>query len=87
MLEHLDELKEYKKFWYITIAVFDTDLELNVPSIDNVINDFIFLSKKLDKSSFNWRYTPIIINNKYTIEKHIETFEYMWKASCVLKIT
>ena len=77
MLEYLDELKEYKQFWYITITAFDTDLEPNVPSIDNVIEDFIFLSKKLGKSSLNWRYTPIIVNNKYTIEKHIETFEYI----------
>ena len=77
MLKYLDDLKEYNLFWHITITAYDNDIEPNVPSIDDVINDFIYLSNKIGKNSVVWRYTPIIINDKYTVEKHIETFKYI----------
>ena len=77
MLKYLDDLKEYNLFWHVTITAYDSDIEPNVPSIDDVINDFIYLSNKLGKNSVVWRYTPIIVNDKYSIDKHIETFKYI----------
>ena len=77
MFQYLDELKDYGQFWYISITAFDKDLEPNVPPIDQVIEDFIYLSKKIGSNAVGWRYTPIIINDKYTLDKHIETFEYI----------
>ncbi len=77
MFKYLDEIKDYGQFWYITITGFDKDLEPNVPSIDQVIDDFIYLSNKIGKHAVAWRYTPIIINQKYTKEYHIKTFEYI----------
>ena len=40
MLPYLDELKEYGQFWYVSITGFGKDFEPNVPSIDEVIEDF-----------------------------------------------
>ncbi len=77
MIKHLDELSKFKQFWYITITAFEKDLEPNVPDIDFVIDDFITISKKVGKNAIAWRYTPIIINNKYTVLEHIKTFEYI----------
>ena len=77
MFEYLDELKEYGQFWYISITAFDRDLEPNVPHIDQIIEDFKYLSKKVGSNAVAWRYTPIIINDKYTVERHIQTFEYI----------
>ena len=77
MFEYLDELKPFGQFWYISITGFEDDLEPNVPKIDEVINDFKYLSNKVGKDSIAWRYTPIIINDKYTKERHIKTFEYI----------
>ena len=77
MFKYLDELKDYGQFWYISITAFDKDLEPNVPPIDQVIEDFIYLSKKIGSNAVGWRYTPIIINEKYTLNRHIETFEYI----------
>lgn len=79
MLEYLHELKCYSMLWQITINAYESDLEPNVPPIDEVIEDVKILSKKLGKNSLAWRYTPVIINQKYTIEKHIKTFEYIAK--------
>lgn len=77
MFPYLDELKDYGQFWYISITGFDRDLEPNVPLIDQVIEDFIYLSKKIGSHAIGWRYTPIIVNDKYTKERHIKTFEYI----------
>ncbi len=77
MFKYLDILKPFGQFWYITITGFDTDLEPNVPKIDEVIEDFKYLSNKIGKNSIAIRYTPIIINEKYTKERHIKTFEYI----------
>ena len=77
MLKYLDELKDYGQLWYITITGFENDIELNVPKIDDVIDDFIYLSNKIGKNSVCLRYTPIIITEKYTLKRHIETFEYI----------
>ena len=75
MFQYLDELKPFGQFWYVSITGFDKDLEPNVPSIEQVIEDFKFLSNKVGKNAVGWRYTPIIINDKYTVERHIQTFE------------
>lgn len=77
MFEYLDELKDYGQFWYVSITAFDRDLEPNVPPIDQVIEDFKYLSNKVGSHAVAWRYTPIIVNEKYTAERHIKTFEYI----------
>jgi len=77
MLKHLDILKPYGQIWFVTITAYDSDIEPNVPPIDEVIESFIELSKRLGKDRVIWRYTPIIINEKYTVEKHIERFKYI----------
>lgn len=77
MFKYLDELKPFGQFWYISITGFDKDIEPNVPSIDQVIEDFKFLSYKVGKNAIALRYTPIIINEKYALQRHIDTFEYI----------
>ena len=74
MFKYLDEIKDFGQFWYVSITGFDKDLEPNVPSIEQVIEDFKYLSNKVGKNAVGWRYTPIIINDKYTKEYHIKTF-------------
>ena len=77
MFPYLDEIKNFGQFWYISITGFDKDLEPNVPPIDQVIEDFKYLSNKVGKNAIGWRYTPIIVNEKYTKEYHIKMFEYI----------
>ncbi len=77
MLKYLDVLKPFGQFWYITITGFEKDIEPNVPLIDDVIKDFQYLSNVIGKNAIGFRYTPIIINEKYTINYHIKTFEYI----------
>ena len=75
MFKYLDYLKPFGQFWYVSITGFGKDLEPNVPDIDQIIMDFKYLSTKIGKNAVAIRYTPIIINDKYTKEYHIETFK------------
>lgn len=77
MFPYLDELKGFGQFWYVSITGFGKDLEPNVPPINQVVEDFKYLSNKVGKNAIGWRYTPIIVNSKYTKEYHIKTFEYI----------
>lgn len=77
MFPYLDELKPFGQFWYVSITGFDKDLEPNVPPIDKVIEDFKYLSNKVGSNAVGWRYTPIIITKKYSVDYHIKTFEYI----------
>ena len=75
MLKHLDELKLFGQFWYVSITGFGKDMEPHVPPKEQVIEDFKTLSKTLGSHAMAWRYTPIIVNEKYTAEYHIRAFE------------
>lgn len=77
LFPYLDELNPYKQFWYITITGFESDIERNVPPIDEVIASFQYLSKRVGSNAIGFRYTPIIITDKYSVKRHIETFEYI----------
>lgn len=77
MLEYMDELSRFKQLWYITITAFGTDFEPYVPPISQVIDDFKRISTIVGKDSIVFRYTPIIINDKYTVDKHIKTFRFI----------
>lgn len=78
LFKHLDELdKNYKFYFQYTINAYDKDLEPHLPSLDERINNFIFLSKRYGKENVIWRYDPIMITQKYDIEWHTKNFEYI----------
>ena len=73
-LEKIDKLNQY---WHITITPYGKEIEPNVPPVDEVIDSFKFLSERLGKEKVTLRYDPIFISEKYSIEKHIESFDYI----------
>lgn len=74
MLSHIDELKEYGQYWFVTITSYGRDLEPNVPDKYSVINAFKKLSDKVGINSTGWRYDPVIISEKYSVDYHIRAF-------------
>lgn len=81
MLKYVDELKEkYDMFWFVTITPYGKDLEPNVPHYEKVIEDFKILSNKIGKNAVALRYDPILINEQYSVKKHIEMFEQFAKS-------
>ena len=77
MFPYLDKLSKYKQFWYVTITLYSKDIEENVIHINKAIDDFIYLSKTVGKNAIAWRYTPIIINDTYSVSRHTKAFEYI----------
>ena len=64
-------------FCYYTITAFDSDMEPNVPSIDDSIDTLIKLSKMVGSRRVAWRFDPILLTQKYTKEYLISEFEYI----------
>lgn len=77
MLNRLDELKAFQQFWFVTITPYDQSVEPYVPNKNEIIRAFQKLSDHLGAYHVGWRYDPIFLNDKYTIDYHINIFEKM----------
>lgn len=75
LMAHFDVLDKFKQFWFITITPYGKDLEPNVPDKKQVIEDFKVLSKHLGANAVALRYDPILLNDNFTIEKHVYAFD------------
>ncbi len=75
MINKLDELSEYKFYFQFTLTGYGTDIEKRVPQKKNeVIPIFKELSEKIGSKKVVWRYDPILFNEIYTEEYHINAF-------------
>ena len=77
MLPFLDELKPYGQYWFVTITPYGRDIEPNVPDKETVMEGFKELSDVVGADSMGWRYDPIFIDKKHSVEWHISEFEKM----------
>jgi len=75
-LKEIDHLG-YKYYFQFTITSYDDLIEKNVPKKSELIEKFIRISKKVGKEKIIWRYDPIFINKKYSINYHEKYFEYI----------
>lgn len=76
MLGRLDELKDYNYYFQFTLNPYSKDIEPNIPSKNDVIiPTFLKLSEAIGTDRVIWRYDPIILSEKYTLEYHLEYFE------------
>lgn len=55
MLTHMDVLKPYGQYWFVTITPYGKDIEPNVPPKEKVIEDFKKLSDIVGVDSVGWR--------------------------------
>ena len=80
MINRLDELRDYNYYFQFTVTSYDKDIEENVPQKGKyILSTFKKLSDKIGKEKVIWRYDPILLNEKYTIEYHSENFEKLAK--------
>lgn len=78
MLDRLDLLRDYTYYFQFTLNPYGRDVEQNVPSKnDNVIPIFQKLSSEIGKERVVWRYDPILLSEKYTMEYHKKYFSLM----------
>lgn len=78
ILPRLREITDkYRTYFHYTITAYGSEIEPYVPSIDNSIQTLINLANMVGKQRLTWRYDPILLTEKYTIDIHAKTFEYI----------
>ena len=71
MLKYIDELKDFNMFWFVTITPYGKDIEPYVRDKQAILDSFMELSSKLGIRKVSWRYDPILITDKYNLEKDV----------------
>lgn len=78
MLSRLDELRDYTYYFQFTLTPYGADVEKNVSSkSDVIIPAFQRLSSQIGKERVVWRYDPILLSDKYTMQYHIKYFRVL----------
>lgn len=78
MLDRLDELSQYHYYFQFTLNSYQTDVEANMPSKNDIlIPTFQKLSDLIGPDRVVWRYDPIFLNDKYSVSYHVEYFDKM----------
>lgn len=80
MFPYMDLLSDYGQYWFVTITPYGKDIEPNVPDKHKSLTYFQHLSDIVGINSIGWRYDPIFISDRYTIEYHLKSFERIAKA-------
>lgn len=68
---------QYNIFCYYTITSYGSDVEPNVPSIDECISSLNQLSGIVGRNRVAWRFDPLLLTQKYTVDYHLKKFEYI----------
>ena len=77
MFKYMNLLNNYGQYWFVTITPYGRDIEPNVKDKHKIIEDFKYLSSIVGINSVGWRYDPIFITDKYSIEYHLRAFDKM----------
>lgn len=74
---YLDMLKEFGQFWYVTITPYGKEIEPGVPDKDLVLESFRLLSERVGTDAIGWRYDPIFVSDRYSVDYHLNAFKKM----------
>ena len=80
-LPFLDKMG-YKYYFQFTLTPYGKDIERSLRDKSLIIETFMHLSKIIGKDRVLWRYDPIILNDKLTINYHHEMFEALCRQLC-----
>ena len=72
-----DLLNKYHQYWFVTITPYGKDIEPNVPEKTEVMESLRSLSRIVGADCMCWRYDPILIDQAWTVERHIREFSAM----------
>lgn len=77
MLEHLQEINQYKFYFQFSLNGYGRDIERNVPDFEHRIETFQKLSSLIGRDGVVWRYDPIFINEHFNIKWHTSCFNHI----------
>lgn len=76
ILKYLDDIK-IPFVVHVTLTPYGKDIEPNVPDKNVTIETIKKISKRIGKDHIFWRYDPILLNEKYDTDYHLNSFEGM----------
>lgn len=75
MLLGLDTIVNYNYYFQFTLTGYGRDIEPGLPDKrGNLIKVFQKLSDRIGHDRVVWRYDPIFLNERYTVDYHIKAF-------------
>ena len=80
MFPYMDLLRDYGQYWYVSITPYGRDIEPNAPDKHRLLEDFRKLSDMVGTHSIGWRYDPILLSDRYTMEYQIHAFDQIASA-------
>ena len=75
MLEKLGALEPYPYYIQFTVNLYGKEIEGNIPDLEKRIALFQEFSRRLGKDRLVWRYSPVLLNSKYTVGYHSDMFK------------
>ncbi|MCL2254751.1 MAG: DUF1848 domain-containing protein [Lachnospiraceae bacterium] len=80
MIKRLAELNEYMFYFQFTLTSYGKDIEPHLPhKTKDILPIFKKVSNMIGPDRIIWRYDPILINTKYTIDYHTTAFSKIAK--------
>lgn len=70
-------LDPFRVVFQVTITPYGRDIEPNVPDAKEVMETFRKLSSYTGRQAILWRYDPVLIHGRYTVEFHKKAFHEM----------
>ena len=78
ILSRLGELEPYPYYFQFTLTAYGRDVEPNLPGKNGVlIPAFQELSRMAGRERVVWRYDPIFLSDRYTVEYHCRYFRVL----------
>ena len=78
ILPRIQEItSKYRTYFHYTITAYGKDIEPGVPPIEESVKTLAELSKIVGRQKIAWRYDPVLLTQKYTVERHAQTFRWL----------
>lgn len=79
MLDRLDELQPYPYYMQFTLNAYGNDIEQRLPKKRYLLEIFKRFSDVVGPHRMVWRYSPILLNDRYTVDHHLHYFDLFAK--------
>lgn len=67
----------YNYYFQYTLTPYGKLYESNLPSLEKRLESFFRLAEKAGKHRIVWRYDPIILDDYFSVQYHIEQFDFL----------
>ncbi|WDV45798.1 DUF1848 domain-containing protein [Clostridiaceae bacterium M8S5] len=77
LFKYIDQLQDYNYYFQFSLTSYDEEIERGLIKKSKLVPVFKHLSNKIGREKVIWRYDPILLSNKITIEDHFNKFELL----------